>query len=247
MNVNQDDPGNPPISEGPVVRRRDVPQITVHSWERDGVMNSAWPGQDKTLPYDATEIKVRLVSFPCGSVREIWLDTGARTHPHGSYETVLFYQITGRRVQMVNEDSQQVNPRDVSFQPHGVLHSTYQLVGGLFVEFALPAPLDPDPRGSWMLAPEATPLDAAAGCRAVSYAFPGYSLIETSIDAGAMLPASTFPGETMAYVVSGRAVARIGDREEQVEAGDSIYVPLDTHFAVRADEPAVIIHTTITT
>jgi len=155
MQVDQNDPGNPPVSAGPIVRRRDTPQITVHSWMRDGTMQSAWPGQDKELPYDATEIKVRLIAFPCGSVREIWLDKGARTHPHGSYETVLFYQISGRRVQMVNEDSQQINPGDASFQPHGVEHSTHQLIGGLFVEFAMPAPKSDDPQGSWIFAKDA--------------------------------------------------------------------------------------------
>ena len=126
-------PGDPPVTDKLIVHGRDVEQMTVYSWARDGTMHSAWPGEGKELPYDATKILVRIIAFPGASMREIYLEKGARTHPHDSYEAVLFYQISGRRVQMVNEHSFEVNPGDMTFEPAGVLHSTYQLVSGLFM------------------------------------------------------------------------------------------------------------------
>ena len=252
--------GEPPVTEALVVHDLDLEWTTVYSWMRDGVMNSAWPGQGKNVPPDGTEIGVKLITFPVGSVRAINLKTGARTHPHGSYEDVLFYQIGGRRVQMCEDESGTVNPGDVSFEPHGVEHSTYQLIGGRFVEFALPAPVRQQGRGVWMKSSEAREIECAvwAGGSAEGpdahwapseakrhvrrfFSFPGHDLIETRLPAGSPTIPRDDIHDTLFYVVSGSLQANLGGTTSAVEAGDSLRAPKGVTYAFTAKEDSVLI------
>lgn len=262
--MHNDNPVDPPPTDDLVVHGRDVPQVTVHSWMRDGTMNSSWPGDGKQVPVDATEIGVKIINFPRGSVREIVLKTGARTHPHGSYEDVLFYQISGRRVQMCEADSGTVNPGDVSFEPHGVEHSTYQLIGGRFVEFALPAPERVGGRGMWMPGESATvtpcavwdehnTIMSAEGADAHwaptealrherrSFPFPGHELIETRLGAGTRTALRRDVHDTLFHIVSGSARALIGEREFNVESGDSLRAPAGSDYHFEAVNDVVLI------
>lgn len=252
--------GDPAVTDAPIVYGRDIPRMTVHSWMRDGEMQTSWPGQGKNVPPDGTEIGVKLINFPSGSVREILLKTGARTHPHGSYEDVLFYQITGRRVQMCEDDSGMVDPGDVSFEPHGVEHSTYQLIEGVFVEFALPAPERSGGRGTWMKAAEAREIECAvwgegnaegpdaywapaAAVRHVRriFSFPGHDLIETRLPAASRTASRTEAHDTLFYIVSGKLGVELGGMQAQVEAGDSLQAIVGTPYAFTAINDAVII------
>jgi quercetin dioxygenase-like cupin family protein len=261
--MHNDNPGDPSPTQQLVVRGRDLPWLTVYSWARDGEMHSAWPGDGKDIPYDATEIGLKLVNFPIGSVRHIVLKTGARTHPHGSSEDVLFYQVDGRRVQMCEDESGIKNPGDVSFEPHGVQHSTYQLIGGLFVEFALPAPRRTGGRPVWIRASEArgipcatwegpdglrwaegpdaywSPTEAVPHVRRV-FSFPGHDLVETVLPAGSRTPPRSDIHDTLFYVVRGRLRWLLGDCEI-VEAGDSLRAPAGAEYGLEAIEDAVII------
>ena len=215
-----DSPGEPAITDQLIVHRRDVPQLTVYSWSRDGTMHSAWPGDGKAVPVDGCEIKLRIVAFPGGSVREIYLDKEARTHPHLSYEAVLFYQIDGRRVQMVNERSHELNPGDACLQPTGVQHSTFQLIGGLFVEFAFPAPRLPGPEATWIDAGEASVVSAGEGCSVKTFDFSGYPLVETSLLRGASVAPRQHAQDQIYYVVSGRMTLSFGELVAEVGQGD---------------------------
>ncbi len=190
-------------------------------------MHSAWPGDGKEVPVDGTEIKLRIIAFPGGSVREIYLDKGARTHPHDSYEDVLFYQIDGRRVQMCKEHCHELNAGDATLEPAGIQHSTYQLVGGLFLEFAFPAPLQPAAEATWINADQAPTIEVAewledgktvrvtstdvllAPLGAAHYSvrrfeLPRYPLFETRIPQGTALLPRIDKVDQLLYVVSGK-------------------------------------------
>lgn len=262
--MHNDNPFDPPATEALIVHGRDIERTIVHSWSRDGRMQSSWPGDGKNIPPDGTRIGVKLINFPIGSVREIWLDTGARTHPHGSYEDVIFYQISGRRVQMCQSDSGTVDPGDVSFEPHGVEHSTYQLIGGLFVEFALPAPRRSDGRGLWMKGTDAyevsvavwedngvlrsaegaeawwAPTTARRHVRRI-FAFPGHELIETRLPTDCDTVARTDIHDTLFYIVEGRVTARIGDITVSAEAGDSLRAPAGVSYLFSTGAQAALV------
>lgn len=262
--MHNDNPADPAPTQDLVVPGRSVPQSIVHSWARDGRMFSAWPGDGTVVPHDGTRIGVKIINFPIGSVREIWLDTGARTHPHDSHEDVLFYQISGRRVQMCEADCGLVNAGDVSFEPHGVEHSTYQLIGGLFVEFALPAPRRVNGSGLWTTAAQAhcvtsavwregdhiMGVDGADAWWAPPYAgrhqrrffcFPGHELVETTLPGGAQTAPRTEAHDTLFYVVAGHVAVTIGEFAAEVEAGDSLRAPAGQSHAFTAMTDSCII------
>ena len=236
----------PEATQQLVVHRRDVPQLTVYSWARQGTMHSAWPGDGKTVPPDGTEIKLRIVAFPGGaSVREIWLDKEARTAPHPSYEAVLFYQIDGRRVQMCNEHSHQVNPGDACLEPCGVQHSTFQLIAGLFVEFALPAPPLPNGEATWIAAADARIANPTPGCIVRTFDLPGHPLYETRLAQGAQIALRSEALDQLFYVVNGRLRATLGATVEEVETGDCMRCPAGQAHGCTALEDTVFIQTAV--
>ena len=258
--------GEPTATDKLIVHSRDEPQLTVYSWARNGRMNTAWPGDGKVVPVDGTEIKLRNIAFPCGSVREIYLASGARTHPHPSYEAVLFYQIDGRRVQMVNEHSSEVNPGDASLQPTGVMHCTHQLIGGLFVEFAMPAPRGSNPEATWMTAAQAetakvaewmddgklvrttgesataAPPDASRYTVRV-FPLPGYNLIETTVPMGTVILPRSCGADQLFYLIKGRMKAALADTQDEVVTGDAMRCPAGKAYGFAALEDSVFIQT----
>ena len=243
-----DSPGEPQITHDLVVHRRDVPQLTVYSWSRDGTMNSAWPGDGKEVPVDGTEIKLRIVAFPGGSVREIFLDKEARTHPHPSYEDVIFYQLDGRRVQMCNERSRECNPGDACLEPVGVQHSTFQLIAGYFVEFAMPGPKLAEPEATWITAAEAGPATAPEGtpaCLVKVFDLPGHPLVETRLARGATLLPRRDALEQMFYVVSGHLRVTLADTQDDVVTGDCMRSPAGSDYTFTALEDTVFIQTAV--
>jgi len=263
-----DNPGDPAPTDQLVVHRKDVEQLTVYSWMREGHMNSAWPGDGKEVPPDGAEIKLRIIAFPGGSVREIWLDKETRTHPHGSYEAVLFYQIDGRRVQMVNEESAQLNPGDACLQPHGVQHSTFTLRAGMFVEFAMPAPQHANPEATWLKASQAqvsnvvewldigkllsatvetaalAPADASRYA-VHTFALPGYPLLETRLAKGTVMLPRSEGSDQLFYVVKGAMHAVLADTAVDVVTGDSMRSLAGRDYSFTALEDTVFIQTVI--
>lgn len=256
--------GNPPPTDALFVPGTSVDQVLVHSWMRDGHMQSAWPGDNTDIPPDGTPIHVKIINFPIGSVREVHLDTGAATHSHPSYEDVLFYQIGGRRVQMCEDETGRLDPGDVSFEPNGVDHSTYQLIGGLFVEFALPAPIRVGGRGQWLRADEAreivcavwddgtalrhadgpdafwAPPEAQRHVRRV-FSFSGHDLIETVLPASGRTAPRTDIHDTLFYVIAGSGSMKIGESTFAVAAGDSLRAPAGSAYAMEAGDGITVI------
>ena len=238
--------GEPEVTRQLVVHRHDLPQLTVYSWGRDGRMHSAWPGDGQVVPPDGTEIKLRIVAFPGGaSVREIWLDKEARTAPHPSYEDVLFYQIDGRRVQMCNEHSHEVNPGDACLEPCGVQHSTFQLIAGMFVEFALPAPPLPHGEATWITAAGARTTLAQPGCTVKTFDLPGHPLLETRLASGAAMPWRNEALDRLFYVISGRMRVTLGADADEVVAGDCVRCPAGSDFGCTALEDTHFIQTAV--
>lgn len=249
--------GNPPVTHALHVPASANERVLVHSWMRDGAMQSAWPGDPVPVPPDGAPIHVRIINFPIGSIREVYLDAGVRTHPHPSYEDVLFYQITGRRVQVCEQDTGLLDPGGVSFEPNGVDHSTHQLIGGLFVEFALPAPVRPDGHGAWRRADQAREIACAtwvedgvirsaegpdafwASPHAVRhtrriFSFAGHDLIETVMPAGSFTLLRQDLHDTLFYVVAGNGAVTIGDEHHVLQSADSFRVPAAERYSVSA-------------
>ncbi len=267
-----DSPIKQAVTDKLIVHRRDNPQQTVYSWARDGKMLSAQAQDRNVVPIDGTEIHIRRIHFPGGWIREIHLNTSARTHPHDSYEDVLFYQIDGRRVQMCKEHSHEVNPGSVTLEPAGIEHSTYQLIGGLFLEFAFPAPPQPEAEATWIDRDQVQPIQIAewmdgaklvrgfgdftitapAGAAFYSvrkFDLPRYPLFETSVPRGTELLPRKDLVDQLYYVVSGKLNATItapeGETRDEVVTGDSIRTVGGHSYQFVALEDSVLVHTAV--
>lgn len=67
------------------------------------------------------------------------------------------------------------------------------------------------------------------------------TLIEVSLDEGAVVPAHTHPHEQIGYVVRGRVIFHIGGEKRELRAGDSYLVPGGASHDVTALEASVCI------
>jgi mannose-6-phosphate isomerase-like protein (cupin superfamily) len=248
-----------------ILHARDTPMQTVYSWERNGDFFSKFPDDEGEPPYDATEIFVRLYAFPDGMVREIYLNARSRTHHHISHEDILFYQVSGRRVQIVNERSREVNPGDASLQIAGVWKRVDQIIPGVFIEFSMTRPHKAGAEATWMTADEALCLQVAEwteGARGYlvqgatppaappgasryqlkTFAMQGYELHEARLPKGATIASRRYPVDTVFYVVDGRMTVRIGETVDEVEKSDAMRAPAGAAYDVEALEDSVFIY-----
>jgi mannose-6-phosphate isomerase-like protein (cupin superfamily) len=253
-----------------ILHARYTPVQTVYSWERNGAFLSLYPDQpdQEKPPYDATEIFVRLYAFPGAMVREIYLDARSRTHHHVSNEDILFYQVSGRRVQIVNERSREVNPGDASLQISGVWKRVDQIIPGVFVEFSMQRPAKAGAEATWIAANEALTQPMAEWSRdGKSYVFQGvaagaaptfasryeiktfmmqgYKLHEVRLPKGATVGPRTYSVDTVFYVVRGRMKAEIGEVNDEVEARDAMRAPGGVGQAFEALEDTVFLYAAI--
>lgn len=67
------------------------------------------------------------------------------------------------------------------------------------------------------------------------------TLVRFELDAGGEVPEHTHPHEQAGTVVSGRVRFRIGDREAEVQPGDSYLIPGDIPHSAVALEPSVLV------
>ena len=253
-----------------ILHARDTPMQKVYSWERNGAFFSVYPDEpDKEKPpYDATEIFVRLYPFPGAMVREIYLDARSRTHHHISTEDILFYQVSGRRVQIVNERSREVNAGDASLQISGVWKRVDQIIPGVFIEFSMERPLKEGAEATWVVANEAVVLPVAewtkdgksyvvqgvAAAAAPPYAsrykiktfqMQGYKLHEVRLPKGATIGPRTYSVDTAFYVVKGRMKAEIGEVRDDVETSDAMRAPGGVAQSFEAMEDTVFLYAPI--
>lgn len=260
--------GMPPRTDALIVHPSDYPILQVHSWERNGKFFSAFPGDPTEVPYDAAEINVRPYYFPEGSVREITMKAGTRTHPNSAHEDILFYQVSGRRVQVINDDSFQINPGDASLQIAGVRKRMDQLIEGVFVEFAVVRPATPGAEGMMIKAADAVETAVAEwseGGKTVvrreanassaprtasrytvrSFAFPNHELTEVRLPKGATMASQTSDDIRYFYVVSGQLRATIGDTQDIAEARAAMRAPAGVGHGFEALEDTVLLYAPI--
>ena len=67
------------------------------------------------------------------------------------------------------------------------------------------------------------------------------TLIEVTLDRGAVVPAHSHPHEQVGYVAKGRLAFEMGDHAQVVVAGDSYLVPGGVPHKVTALEPSIAI------
>jgi quercetin dioxygenase-like cupin family protein len=246
-----------------VLHAKDMPQIEVYEWERDGVRYNAWPGDGNTPPYDAARLKLRAFSFPTGMIRELYYEKGTRTPPHANGEDIVMYGVSGMRVQIVNDRSHELGAGDVSFHPFGVSHHSESVISGSQVEFAFPGKLGPDPQATWISANDVPETPIAAWVRdgkqmmargadyagapadAVKYTIKqfksgNFGLLEIHLPKGAVSLPHTDTANGFVYVIKGHIKVHIGDIDDEVTTGDALYEPAGIRYSVEALDDTVL-------
>jgi quercetin dioxygenase-like cupin family protein len=246
-----------------VLHGKDVAQTDVYEWERDGVRYNAWPGDGNTPPYDAALLKLRVFSFPTGMIRELFYQKGTRTPPHVSAEDIVMYGISGKRVQIVNDSSHELDPGDVSFHPFGVNHHSESIVAGTQLEFAFPGKLGPGPQAIWISGKDTPEIQAAAWLRdgkqvtahgddlknvpagasrysAKIFKFPTVALIEIHLPKGVVTFQHSDDVAGLVYVVKGRLKVHVGAVDDEVTAGDAVYEPAGIAYRFEAIDDVVL-------
>lgn len=67
------------------------------------------------------------------------------------------------------------------------------------------------------------------------------TLVEITLDAGAVVPGHTHPHEQIGYVAQGRVRFDVGGEVRELSAGDSYLIPSEQPHEVTALEPSVCI------
>jgi quercetin dioxygenase-like cupin family protein len=246
-----------------VVHRRDVPQLLVYQWTREGEHLNAWPGDGRPVPPDAARVLLRLFNFPTGALRELVFAKGALTPAHVNKSDIILYNITGRQVQISDDDVADAHVGDAAFHPAGVMHYSLSLAETLRAEFAFaPRNMSGDravflPRGAtadrevakWLdngevvTAYDADAAQAPADARFIAkiFAFPGYRMVEARYPAGARLSPHLNPRERILYLLSGRMRIQTGAVIDEVETGDIFRAIVGETYARAVIEDAVVL------
>jgi quercetin dioxygenase-like cupin family protein len=247
-----------------IVHRGDVRQVQVYEWEREGIRYNAWPGDPMKPPYDAAVLELRAFSFPTGMVRELFYRQGIRTPPHENMEDIIMYGISGKRVQIVDEDTGILAAGDASFHPVGVSHHSESVIAGTQLEFAFPGTKRPAPRAQWLSGKDVPEIPAAAWVRdgkeivargretagappdaarftARFFQFPTVTLVEEHLPRGVSLPPHADRRDNLIYVVKGRLRVSVGDTVGEAGEGDVVREPSAVMHDVEALEDTVFV------
>ena len=247
-----------------IVHRGDVEQVQVYEWERDGKRYNAWPGDPVKPPYDAAVLELRAFSFPTGMVRELFYRQGIRTPPHENMEDIVMYGISGKRVQIVDEDTGILAARDASFHPVGVSHHSESVIAGTQLEFAFPGKKGPSPRALWLSGKDVLEIPVAAWIRdgkqvlarggeaaaappdaarftARFFQFPTVTLVEAHLPTGVSLPRHADGHDNLVYIVKGRLRVAVGDTGGDVTEGDVVREPAGMMHRLDALEDTVFV------
>jgi quercetin dioxygenase-like cupin family protein len=102
-----------------VLHRKDIPQVTIYVWDKDGVAREAWPGDAQKPPADAVKLRIRIFPFRDGTLREVQYPKGARVRGITPDDTSS-YLLSGRMIQTVNGVAHAMTAGDASFLSSGV-------------------------------------------------------------------------------------------------------------------------------
>ena len=244
-----------------IVRDRDIKTITVYQWERDGKLLHAWPDQKKDVPYDASVVDARLYNFPTGQLRKLYFRAGMRSAWHTNEDDIVMYNLAMlHQVEFVGNKVFDGYPGDATLHPAGTRHHSETIEAGWKAEFAFAAQgrsgvdlIAESARGKALQSlverveggrrkvQIAAANQTAGRFSAVTYSFPGYTLVEARYPRGEAIGIHTNATEKLAYVVSGRLRVTIDRVTEEIGPGDMLRMMADRPFAREALEDSVVL------
>ena len=186
-----------------IIHDRDVKTITVFQWERDGKLFHAWPDQKKDSPYDASVVDARLYNFPTGQLRKLYFRSGTRSAWHINEDDIVMYNLAMlHQVEFVGNKVFDGYPGDATIHPAGVRHRSETVEGGWKAEFAFAGQgrsgvdlIAESARGKAVQSLvervengrrkiQLAPAEATGRFTAITYSFPGYTLVEARYPRG---------------------------------------------------------------
>jgi quercetin dioxygenase-like cupin family protein len=243
-----------------ILHGKDLETVDVYEWERDGVRFNAWPGDQQTPPHDAAILKLKAFSFPQGMIRALYYKQGVRTPPHANTEDIVMYGITGKRVQIVDQDVGILGPGDAAYHPMGVSHHSESVVEGAQLEFAFAGKKVSHPQAAWLSAKDILETPVAAWVRdgkqmtargdsaaaapkdairfmAKFFQFPGITLVEAHIPTATTSLPHADGDDRLVYILKGRMRVTIGETTDEVGSGDALREPagVSHHYAALED------------
>ncbi len=248
-----------------IIRDRDLKTIKVYQWERNGQVFHAWPGEKIEVPYDASLNEVKLYNFPTGQLRKLFFRAGARSAWHVNDDDIVMVNLPPlHQVEFVGNKVFDGYPGDVTLHPAGTRHHSETIEGGWKLEFAfapqgrsgvdliaeatrgkkLESLIESVQEGRRIVAPAATSQTAGQTIgqfTALTFALPGYTLIEAHYPRGEAIASHINASEKLAYVVSGRLSVTTDNQTEELGPGDMMRMVAGRPFARAALEDSVVI------
>lgn len=244
-----------------IIRDRDLKIITVYQWEREGKLSHAWPDQKKEVPYDASVVDVKLYNFPTGQLRKLYFRAGTRTAWHTNEDDIVMYNLPMlHQVEFVGNKVFDGHPGDATIHPAGVRHHSETIEAGWKAEFAFAAQgrsgvdliaesvrgknvqsLVESVEGGRRKIKVAAGDKAAGRFSAMTFSFPGYTLIEARYPRGEAIGIHSNDSEKLAYVVSGRLRVTTDGIVDDIGSGDMVRLIKDRPFAREALEDSVVL------
>ncbi len=248
------------------LHRKDVPQLTVYVWEKDGVTHEAWPGSVEKPPADAVSLKVRIFPFHEGTLREVMYPKGARV-PGTTTDDTSSYLLSGHLIQTVGGVAHDMQAGDASFLAAGVKDVKQAVEPSTLLSFHFPTngapPVDPvwisgkdlpvATGAEWAegdenhaaLTPEAiakAPPDAKK-FYLKRFKLPRWAIVESHIEKGLTSGWHGGAGTTgMLYVAKGLEIVHYSDgQNEKIGPGDIFLEPNTGKHRTETPEDVLVI------
>jgi quercetin dioxygenase-like cupin family protein len=260
-------PAEAPANNAIFIHGKDVKQITVYAWERDGALFHAFAGDGQEIPADAAKYLVRRFQFPGGQFREIYYAKGVQIQPHATHnEDIISYTLSGRRAQIVNDRVWEADAGDFLYYPAGSIHHGEALLDSVNVEIGVAHPDMPGDEGAWVSgnATSETPVAEwlVAGKSRVAYGADAarapagaahytvkkfnigrYAVDEVYMPKGTKIAAglAAVSGDEIMYMVKGRQRVTVGNTTDEAAAGDAVREVVGQLYASEALEDSIYI------
>ncbi|HEY6455436.1 MAG TPA: hypothetical protein VIY90_09180 [Steroidobacteraceae bacterium] len=229
------------------IHGKNVQQITVYAWERNGTLIHAFSGDGQQIPDDAAKYDVRRFQFPEAQFREIVFAKGVRIYPHATHnQDIISYTLSGRRAQIVNDRVWEADVGDFLFYPAGSIHHGEALLDSVNVEIGVTHPDTPGDDGVWVSdrATSETPVAEwlAAGKARIAYGTEAakapfkaahfsikvfqlgrYTVEEVHMAKGTKIlrGLAAVPANELMYMIKGRLRVTVGEATDEAVAGDA--------------------------